>query len=242
MADKEGSCDSTTVESLNPSDVLEGTLHDYIQTPKKHNIATVADLYNNWTSTYEKDLEDASYQGPAKVSTILSEHCPNKTIKVLDCGAGTGLVGKELYNLGFTNIVGLDISPESLRVAEQKGVYKKLICAEVGKEAMPFNDNEFDALVCSGCILPGHMRPACFREWVRIVKPGGTIAWTMRPCYIQLVKGQEDRFSKDYQEEFDEVMRDLEDSKRWKILHKGSFPGYRENVEGLALVAKVLVM
>ena len=45
------------------------------------------------------------------IAKILSEYFPTEkdksTAKILDLAAGTGLVGKDLYKLGFTNIDGV---------------------------------------------------------------------------------------------------------------------------------------
>lgn len=201
---------------------------------------TIKDLYDHWTGSYDTDLLKQNYQGPTKVSAVLSEHCTDKSASILDCGCGTGLIGEKLHALGYSNITGLDISQKSLDVAEQKGVYNNLVCTEVGKEKMPFGEDEFDAIICSGCILPTHMRPSCFREWVRVVKPGGIIALAMRQCYIEVVKGEEEYFSKDFQLEFDEVTQDLERSKSWQIISKTNFPQYYEGSLGLVVVSKVL--
>lgn len=40
------------------------------------------------------------------------------------------------------NIVALDISAKSLEVAKQKGVYRQVVCSEVGEEIMPFKDSK----------------------------------------------------------------------------------------------------
>lgn len=46
--------------------------------------------------------------------------------KIIDFACGTGLVGKYLSQHGFRNIVGLDISPNMLEEASDKGVYSEL--------------------------------------------------------------------------------------------------------------------
>lgn len=48
------------------------------------------------------------------------------TAKVLDLACGSGLVGKHLNAKGFKNIVGLDLSPNMLEEASNKGVYSEL--------------------------------------------------------------------------------------------------------------------
>ncbi|XP_071823768.1 methyltransferase-like protein 27 [Apostichopus japonicus] len=215
-------------------------LYSHVKNSQQVGSDTIKELYDSWVPSYDKDLiNNHKYIGPSKVSAVFADHCPIKDASILDCGAGTGLVGEKLHALGFTNISGLDISQKSLDVAAQKGLYKKLVCAQVGKENMPFNDDEFDGLVCSGCMVPSHMSPSCFREWVRVVKPGGIIALVMRRAYVELLEGEEEYFYDYYKNEFDTVVEELDEGKRWQ-LSKIYFPGYLKDCAGLALVAKVL--
>lgn len=39
---------------------------------------------------------------------------------------------------------------------------------------VPFTD-EFDALICSGCVSPTAIRPKAFVDWTRVVKPGESV-------------------------------------------------------------------
>ena len=68
------------------------------------------------------------------IAKILSEYFPtNKdraNARVLDLAAGTGLVGKDLHKIGFTNMdaVGKCIYYISSVYSNQKNVYKKDYC------------------------------------------------------------------------------------------------------------------
>ncbi|KAJ8033501.1 Methyltransferase-like protein 27 [Holothuria leucospilota] len=151
---------------------------EYHDNPAKNGIR---DLYDTVTPSYDQTcipvlsfqtVRGILYSGPNKVVSILNEYRQSKSISILDCGAGTGLVGEQLHASGYRNVIGVDVSQKSLDVAKQKGVYKKLICAEIVPQGMHFSDGEFDVLTCCGCIVPGHISPKCFPEWTRIVKPG----------------------------------------------------------------------
>ena len=48
----------------------------------------------------------------------------NKDIKILDAGAGTGIIGEMLVQQGYRNIDALDISEEMLNLAKQRNVYR----------------------------------------------------------------------------------------------------------------------
>ena len=94
-------------------------------------------------------------------------------IRIIDAGAGTGLVGVELKQLGYTNLHALDISQEMLDEAKKKNLYKKLICSPLNDQRIPgIETGEFDALICGGTLLKGHVRSSAFVEMVRMIRIG----------------------------------------------------------------------
>lgn len=224
-------------QSTDPS--LENILR-FTRNPENVDSETIKTMYDRWAGTYDENVINVhEYQAPSKVGELFAANCQDKDVCILDCGAGTGLVAEKLHAHGFTNIVGIDISQKSLDAAAQKGVYKRLVCADVGKEKMPFRDDEFGGLVCSGCLAPSHMRPNCLRDWVRVVKSGGIIILIMRQAYVELVKGEEEYYNESYKDEFDTVIEELNAGKRWQLT-KLPYPGYLKGTLGLVLVAKVL--
>ena len=60
-----------------------------------------------------------------------------RDVKVLDLGAGTGLVGEALHNKGFRNIDALEASAGMLKVAGEKGIYDKLYNEYLTAEELP---------------------------------------------------------------------------------------------------------
>ena len=67
----------------------------------------------------------------------------------------------------------MDISQEMLNEAKKKNVYKKLICAALNDQRIQeIETGEFDALVCAGTMLTGHIRSSALVEMIRIVKIG----------------------------------------------------------------------
>lgn len=94
-------------------------------------------------------------------------------LRILDAGAGTGIVGKVLQDLGYTNIDALDISQKMLDEAKKLNVYKKFFCAPLSAEPIPdIATDQYDALICVGTLTVGHVKPVALDEIVRIVKPG----------------------------------------------------------------------
>ena len=61
--------------------------------------------YDQWAAEYDQDLvEDFAWNGPQSTAQLFSKLVP-KSARVLDAGAGTGLVGEALSQLGYNDIV-----------------------------------------------------------------------------------------------------------------------------------------
>ena len=102
--------------------------------------------------------------------------------RVLDVAAGTGNVAIAAATAG-ADVIASDLVPELLshgrRLAAQRGV--SLDWRAANAEALPFADDDFDAVLsCIGVMfVPHHQRAA--DELVRVCRPGGTIgliSWT----------------------------------------------------------------
>ena len=139
----------------------------------------VADRYDEWARGYDDDLVTWNYQAPAVVaSTVVSRH-PGAG-SVLDVGCGTGLVGRALRDQGFTGrLLGLDISQASLDVARHGGAYDSVERADL-QQPLPLDDDSVDALVCVGVMTYLPEVEAVWREFARVVRPGGILVTTQR--------------------------------------------------------------
>ena len=94
-------------------------------------------------------------------------------IKIIDAGAGTGLIGVELKKLGYTNLCALDISAEMLKEAKKKEVYTEFICTSLNGQSIPqIKSEQFDALTCGGALITGRIGSSAFVEMIRMVKTG----------------------------------------------------------------------
>ena len=97
----------------------------------------------------------------------------SKNIKILDAGAGTGIIGEMLVQRGYKNVDALDISQKMLDLAEKKNVYKRLICAPLSDVLVQeIQTGEYDVALCAGTIVYGQARPEALDECVRHVRPG----------------------------------------------------------------------
>ena len=123
-------------------------------------------------SAYHKPLAECLHK--ALKDVFLDK--PNNQIKIIDAGAGTGLIGVELKKLGYTNLCALDISAEMLKEAKEKEIYIEFICASLSEQPIPqIETGQFDALICAATLFEGLVRSSAFVEMIRMVRAGESI-------------------------------------------------------------------
>lgn len=107
---------------------------------------------------------------------------------VLDLGCGAGF---DVFVAAFTvgpsgRVIGVDISPEMLTVAERGRAEVGLPNVELRQadvEALPFPDATFDVALSNGVLNLIPDKPAALREVFRVLKPGGRL----QACDMSLV-------------------------------------------------------
>ena len=163
------------------------------------------DRYDEWAKEYDDDLEsDFGYVIP-RMAAETFERFVSKDAATLDAGAGTGLVGVELNRLGYSNLEAMDLSSGMLDEARRKGVYSGFHQMVMG-EPLGFSAGRFDAAICVGVLTLGHAPARSLDELARVVKPGGFVAFTLRP----------DVYERDG---FKEKQRQLESDGTWELAH-----------------------
>ena len=137
-------------------------------------------LYRDWARTYDKTmLEGLHYQSPHLVADRLAALMPGRDYPVLDIGCGTGLAGRELSARGFAVIDGIDISPEMMAVAQEKGGYRDLVCADLNAR-LPLADGAYQGALCCGTFTTGHVRAHCLDDIMRVLATGAPFAFTVK--------------------------------------------------------------
>ena len=135
--------------------------------------------YDAWAATYDEDVRRLGYATPERIADALCECVADRNARLLDVGAGTGLLGKELHGRGFRHLIGMDASYGMLSEAARKGIYGGLSRMALGRP-LGFANQTFDGLLAAGIFSSGHVSPESFTEICRVVRPGGWVVFSLK--------------------------------------------------------------
>lgn len=97
--------------------------------------------------------------------------------RVLDAGCGGGRAVLETLADDYET-VGVDLSPEQLRLASQRAPAARLVRGDLTR--LPVADGAVDALTALHSVIhvPREHHEAVFREFARVLRPGGRLLLT----------------------------------------------------------------
>jgi SAM-dependent methyltransferase len=123
--------------------------------------------YGEWVASYEQTVEDA--MDIALLDELTTPPWASSRAAV-DLGCGTGRTGAWLRRHGVETLDGVDLTPEMLAVAQSRGLYRRLIEADV--TATGLESSAYDLVTV--CLVDEHLpelRPL-YAEAFRLVGPG----------------------------------------------------------------------
>ena len=183
-------------------------------------------VYRDWAEKYDYDNDHVlgTVSQPKSVA-LLSTRLKDKSVKIIDIGCGTGLVGKNLKAEGFLYFDGIDISEDMLSIAKSRG-YTNLFLGSLNKQ-LPLLTDSYDCAMCIGVFTHGHVSSNRFNELCRIIKPGGYVCFTVN-------EGVFDKYG------FKEMITEFEANNRWNVisLFKDDYMTL-ENVKGYYCLVKI---
>ncbi len=180
----------------------------------------VAKYYDEWATNYNDTLVSWNYRAPVDAANLMKQYVPTDR-RLLDAGCGTGLSGQALLDAGYRDIVGIDISPDSLVIAEQTNAYRHVQTQDLQQVPFPFETDSFDALACIGVMTYVSDPIAVFREYCRLVTSGGYLVFTQR----------DDLFAS---QDYHAVMAKLQEEGLWEIVSVSEPQPYLPNNEDYA--------
>ncbi len=132
---------------------------------------------------------------PKKVGEILNRTLEasgqNFTeLRVLDLGAGNGMMGEVLKNYGVARLVGVDIIPEARDACfrDRPGVYDEYYVADFTNLDAEMVDRiaswSIDCLTSVAALGFGDIPPNAFFQALRFVEPGGWVAFNIKETFL----------------------------------------------------------
>ena len=107
----------------------------------------LAKTYDDWASDYDADMQSTGYIHPAIIVGLVARYVNPPAAAILDAGVGTGTIGELLSILGYTNLLGVDMSEGMLAKARARKVYADL-CQGILGEPLDFKTASIDCIVC----------------------------------------------------------------------------------------------
>ncbi|MBK0327506.1 class I SAM-dependent methyltransferase [Rhodobacteraceae bacterium F11138] len=131
-------------------------------------------LYAEWAGDYD-DSFAAREDYQLHIQTARAFVAAGGQGPVLDVGAGTGLCGAVLADLGVGPIDATDISAEMLQQAMLKDIYRDAIEADLNL-GIPAPRDSYSGIVSSGTFTTGHVGPDALQALLDVARPGAQFA------------------------------------------------------------------
>jgi len=137
----------------------------------------VTDLFDSYAKRFDEHLQSGlKYQSPSLLTQRLWSYTNARELCVLDLGCGTGLCGPLLRERS-KKLVGVDLSPKMLELAEARACYDQLTHAEIS-DYLKATQDVFDCIVAADVfIYVGELRKI-FERVARSLADGGLLAFT----------------------------------------------------------------
>jgi predicted TPR repeat methyltransferase len=111
-------------------------------------------------------------------------------LRVLDLGAGNGMVGEELAELGAQTILGVDILEAAAAAAkrDRPDVYEEYVVADMAhlseRQSAWLGTFDFNCLTCVAALGFGDIPPDAFTEAYNLVETGGLVAFNIKEEFL----------------------------------------------------------
>jgi SAM-dependent methyltransferase len=158
-----------------------------------HDYAAIYDVPGLYEQLFAEMLRCTS---PEVVCDLLGEQLDAAgvrpaTMGVLDFGAGNGMIGEQLDEIGFGTIVGIDLLPEARAAAlrDRPGVYddyRVLDLTALDSDDRPaLEAHDVDCLTCVAALGFGDVPQLAFAEAFNLVASPGWLAFNLRDKILE---------------------------------------------------------
>ncbi|MFX0063870.1 MAG: class I SAM-dependent DNA methyltransferase [Candidatus Hermodarchaeota archaeon] len=135
---------------------------------RNYPILKVREGYKEWVETYEATVQDEmDLRLLSRLKTISWTHIG----KTLDLACGTGRIGAWLKSKGVKEIDGVDITPEMLKSAKEKKIYRQLLTRDIRATQLETNGYNLAIVVLADEHIPDLV--PLYKEAARITDSKG---------------------------------------------------------------------
>lgn len=126
---------------------------------------------------YERLLVPMIFAQPARLlaAAVLGEG-PRR---VLETAAGTGVLTRLLTSAEGVEVTATDLNPPMLAAAQSRSVREDVRWEVADALALPFGDEEFDAVACQFGVMFFPDKVRGYAEALRVLRPGGLFAFNV---------------------------------------------------------------
>jgi predicted TPR repeat methyltransferase len=145
---------------------------------------------------YERLFDEALHcESPNRVARLLDNVLDDNDqrttdLRVLDLGAGNGMVGEELRRLGVQRLIGADIIPEARMAAERDrpSLYDDFVIEDFtslsDETTATLRDMDLNCLVTVAALGFGDIPPRAFGTAFNLIARGGWVAFNVKEHFL----------------------------------------------------------
>lgn len=149
----------------------------------------VSALFDGFAQSFDSVLKNLDYKAPFIVAEAIENiYGETKgTLSILDAGCGTGLCGPLIKDYA-SRLVGVDLSPKMLELAEKRNCYHDLIHSEL-VAMIDSNSACYDVIVSADTLVYFGELESVTRAAAKALLPGGHFIFTVESTEEELDQG-----------------------------------------------------
>jgi SAM-dependent methyltransferase len=132
---------------------------------------------------FGEDIGQNSWLTADELERFVSRLQIQSTARMLDVGCGSGGPSLRVAQLTECQVIGVELHNEAVvegtRLAREAGLGQRVSFLQGdARQALPFGDSSFDAILCIDAINHLPDRPRVIGDWARLLRPTGRLVFT----------------------------------------------------------------